>query len=321
MAIDAKKVIKNAWRITKDPELSCLRIRVPGGHLPVKYLSLIQEIADRYGNGTVHITTRQGFEIPGIPFKYMDEVNAMIEPILEGLEISKGVKIDDSTKGYPAAGTRNVCACIGERVCPKAAFDTTALAWEVERTIYPNDYHVKIAITGCPNDCVKAHTQDIGIIGQIEPVYEAAKCVGCRLCVKKCPAGALTWTGKEIVRDADRCIGCGDCADSCPKSALSRGEQYFRVVIMGRTGKKNPRMARTFLQWVDRDTVLKLCRNLYSFIDKYINKSLPKEHVGYIFDRTGLHTFKEEVLKGVTLSPKAKVVQHIEFGGYTYKQG
>lgn len=321
MSINTKKVIKNAWRITKDRNLTCLRIRVPGGHLPVKYFSLIQEIAETYGNGTVHITTRQGFEIPGIPFDKMEEINAKIAPLIDELEVNMGVAIDNPKAGYPAAGTRNVTACIGNRVCPNAVFDTTALAYQVEKVIYPNDPHVKIAITGCPNDCSKVHMQDIGIIGQVEPVYDPSRCISCGACVKNCQrvsTGALTKENFKVRRDANRCIGCGECVLKCPTGAWTRGGQYFRMVIMGRTGKKNPRIARTFLDWVDRDTVLKVCENLYTYIDKHIDRTLPKEHVGYIVDRTGFNVFKEYVLQGVTLPPKAKVAGYIDFGGYKY---
>ena len=74
MDINTKKLKKNAFRITKTRGITASRVRVPGGHLKAEYLGLIQEIADKYGNGTVHITTRQGFEIPGISFKDMDAV-------------------------------------------------------------------------------------------------------------------------------------------------------------------------------------------------------------------------------------------------------
>ena len=74
MDINTKKLKKNAFRVTKHRGLTASRIRVPGGHLNAKYLGLIQEIAETYGNGTVHLTTRQGFEVPGIDMKNMDKV-------------------------------------------------------------------------------------------------------------------------------------------------------------------------------------------------------------------------------------------------------
>ena len=101
MDINTKKLKKNAFRVTKHRGLTASRIRVPGGHLNAKYLGLIQEIAETYGNGTVHLTTRQGFEVPGIDMKNMDKVNELLQPIIEGLEINQVVP----GKGYTSAGT------------------------------------------------------------------------------------------------------------------------------------------------------------------------------------------------------------------------
>jgi len=63
------------------------------------------------------MTTRQGFGIPDIPMTDIEAVNREAAPIIRDLEQAVGVAIDNPEKGYPAAGTRNVCACIGSRVC------------------------------------------------------------------------------------------------------------------------------------------------------------------------------------------------------------
>ena len=97
------------------------------------------------------MTLRQGFEILGIPFEKVPEVNAALQPIIDELGINQG----ENGTGYPASGTRNVMACIGNRVCPFANYDTTALAKRIEKAIFPNDLHFKVALTGCPNDCGK----------------------------------------------------------------------------------------------------------------------------------------------------------------------
>ena len=64
MDINTKALKKNAFRVTKERGMTASRIRVPGGHLDAKYLGEIQKIAETYGNGTVHITSRQGFRDP-----------------------------------------------------------------------------------------------------------------------------------------------------------------------------------------------------------------------------------------------------------------
>lgn len=315
MDINTKSLKKNAFRVTKERGKTAARVRVPGGHLEAKYLTLLQEIAEKYGNGTLHITTRQGFEIPGISMKYIPEVNKELQPIIEGLEINQ----QNPNGGYSASGTRNVSACVGNNVCPFANYNTTKFAKKIEKAIFPNDYHVKIALTGCPNDCIKSRMHDFGIIGMTEPEYDAYRCIGCEACVTNCQkkaTGALTFENYKVVRDHSKCIGCGECIGKCPTSAWSRSEEkYYKLVIMGRTGKKNPRIARDFITWIDEESIINIILNTYDYIKEYIDKDAPggKEHIGYIVDRTGYQEFKKWALNNVNLSSKAKVEDNINW--------
>ena len=321
MDVNTKSLIKNAYRITRRRGLTALRLRVPGGHLPARHLETIQRIADRFGDGTVHVTTRQGFEIPGIPMTDIEAVNREAAPLIRELEQSIGVKMDDPEKGYPAAGTRNVSACIGNRVCQFANTDTTALARKIEALIYPNHYHVKIAVSGCPNDCIKARMQDLGILSLVHPLQDRERCVGCLACVNICQSrstGALRFVNYQVKREAARCIGCGECILSCPALSWSRGEKFYRLLVMGRTGKKDPRMAQTFINWIREEPMLNIIANMYRYIERHIDTGLDKEHVGYIMDRTGYKVFRDTVLKGVTLNPGAEVADRLEFKGSPY---
>lgn len=321
MSVDRKKVTKNAYRITKHRGKTALRVRVPGGHLDAKYFTLIQEIAEAYGDGSVHLTARQGFEVPGIDFEHMPEINKKILPLLTSLDLA----IDVNENGYPAAGTRNISACIGDRVCPFANDDTTDMAREIEKRVYPNDFHFKIAVTGCPNDCIKAHMQDFGILCITEPQYDESRCISCEACVTNCKkkvTGALEMTAFNVHRDHEKCIGCGECILKCPTGAWSRSDQkYYRMVIMGRTGKRNPRIAMPFIKWGTREVMIQIIENTYAFVNRYIDTSLPKEHIGYIVDRVGYHQFKKEVMEGISLNPEAQVAESIQWGGYWYKDG
>ncbi len=326
MSVNTKSVKKNAWRITKHRGKTALRIRVTGGHLNVKHFDLIKKIANTFGNGTVHITSRQGFEIPHIDFDNIPKINEMIASYIKETEIDRGVIIENPYEGYPSSGTRNISACIGNNVCPYANYNTTAFAYEIEKTVFPNDYHVKIALTGCPNDCIKAHLQDIGIIGQVDRQYDEYRCISCNACVKNCErriTGALSMVNYKIKLDKEKCIGCGECILKCPTNAWHRNpKNFFRVVIMGRTGKRNPRLATTFLEWVDKETIIKVLKNLYTYIDTFIDKSNPdgQEQVGYRVDRTGYEVFKKYVLKDIELPPEAKVAEKLDFSGYFYKE-
>jgi formate hydrogenlyase subunit 6/NADH:ubiquinone oxidoreductase subunit I len=62
-----------------------------------------------------------------------------------------------------------------------------------------------------------------GIRGKLQ--FHPAKCIGCKLCMKDCPSGAITINkiGEkqfEAIIDLGRCIYCGQCVDSCLKKAL-----------------------------------------------------------------------------------------------------
>lgn len=307
-----KKVIKNAFRISKKRGETAARIRVPGGHLKTKHLTVIKEIAERFGNGTVHMTTRQGFEIPGIRLADMAEVKLLMAPMVFEIEKDCGIVLEHPERGYLSAGTRNVVACIGDRVCRFSNSDTTRLAQKVERVIYPNDYHLKIAITGCPNDCIKAHLHDLGIISTVIPEYDNEKCIGCEACVDNCRrrvTNALTIDHYRVDRDEEYCIKCGECILKCPMSAFSRGKNLYRIILGGRTGKRNPRLANTFIVNASERVVLDVCNNVYSFINLYIDKKLPKEHLGYIIDRVGFDDFVREITISLSLNVEAKIVR------------
>ncbi|MCL1995786.1 MAG: sulfite reductase subunit C [Defluviitaleaceae bacterium] len=320
MDINTKKVKKNAFRVTKVRGYAASRVRVPGGSLRAEDLIQVSEIAQKYGNGTVHITTRQGFEIPGIKYEDIPKVHELLQPLIDGLEVNQ----ETPGGGYTSAGTRNIAACIGNRVCPYANFDTTTLAKKIEKTVFPHDLHFKIAITGCPNDCIKCRMHDFGIMGMTMPQYEQYRCVSCGACERMCrrkATQALTKQNEKIVRDHRRCIGCGECVLNCPTSAWTRSKKrYYRFAIMGRTGKKNPRLAEDFILWVDEESIIKIIKNTYSYVKEYIDLTTPggKEHIGYIVDRTGFMEFKDWVLKDVNLNDDAVLKHNVYWSGVHY---
>ena len=320
MDINTKALKKNAFRITKERGLTASRIRVPGGHLDAKYLGEIQRIAETFGNGTVHITSRQGFEIPGIPFEKIPEVNKALQELIDGLEINQ----EERNSGYPAAGTRNITACIGNRVCPFACYDTTAFAKKIEKAVFPSDLHFKIALTGCPNDCAKVRMHDFGIMGMTLPQLEADRCVSCGACVKACKkksVEALKSVNYRPRREERKCIGCGECVLSCPNAAWTRSEtKYYRLTLFGRTGKRNPRLGEDFIKWADEDSIIKIILNTYDYVKEYIDPNAPggKEHIGYIVDRTGFEEFKRWALRDVTLPEIAEVMTPMYWRGIKY---
>lgn len=57
------------------------------------------------------------------------------------------------------------------------------------------------------------------------------KCVGCKACMRDCPAGAITIRNIgdkkfEAEFDIARCIYCSQCVDSCPRAALETTPEF-----------------------------------------------------------------------------------------------
>ena len=105
------------------------------------------------------------------------------------------------------------------------------------------------------------------------------RCVSCGACVRKCEkksVGALTMQNYRPIRDAQKCIGCGKCVINCPNRAWTRSEKkYYRLTLLGRTGKKNPRLGEDFIKWADEDSIIRIILNTYD----YVIVSFPSEKI------------------------------------------
>jgi len=45
-------------------------------------------------------------------------------------------------------------------------------------------------------------------------------CLGCRLCEKNCPSGAIWVNDNLAVIDYDKCTNCSQCVSKCPRKLL-----------------------------------------------------------------------------------------------------
>ncbi len=45
-------------------------------------------------------------------------------------------------------------------------------------------------------------------------------CIGCKICEKKCPVGAIAVSDNHAVIDHSKCTNCGACAQACPQKCI-----------------------------------------------------------------------------------------------------
>lgn len=69
-----------------------------------------------------------------------------------------------------------------------------------------------------------------------------ARCVGCKSCMKDCPASAINVVKVaekqfQITIDLAKCIYCAQCVDSCPRKVLQSSRE-FELASLNRTSLK-----------------------------------------------------------------------------------
>jgi formate hydrogenlyase subunit 6/NADH:ubiquinone oxidoreductase subunit I len=60
-------------------------------------------------------------------------------------------------------------------------------------------------------------------------LYDRSRCIGCRLCMRVCPANATHYEAetKKIVIHNDRCCFCAQCTEVCPVKCLKMSSQFL----------------------------------------------------------------------------------------------
>lgn len=58
-------------------------------------------------------------------------------------------------------------------------------------------------------------------------LYDRSKCIGCKLCIKVCPANATEFVPEEkkIIIHNDRCCFCAQCTEICPVKCLAMSDE------------------------------------------------------------------------------------------------
>ncbi|MDR1316344.1 MAG: 4Fe-4S binding protein [Spirochaetales bacterium] len=294
-----------------------MRLKVIGGQLQAEQVFRIAEVAKKYGRGYIHLTSRQGVEVP---FISVGDIEVVKKELAEA-----GVKVS-----VCGPRVRTVTACQGSAVCPSGAVETTALAEELDARYFGKQmpHKFKIGVTGCRNNCLKAEENDLGIKGGIFPEWKAGACTFCGLCVAVCPVGAIALdavapnagapnvlaSDKEkpslekssfekpsfekpssLSFDSGKCVYCGKCVRSCPSSAW-QGRGGYLLSFGGMFGNEIKEGLRLIPLVFDREKVLKAADVAVRF---YQEHGKAGERFGRTLMRTGADDLKRALEEAI----------------------
>ncbi len=275
------------------------RIITVNGKVTARQQKVIAEAAEKFGNGTVTYTTRLTVEVPGIPFDKIEEFQEFIAK--EGL-----------ITGGTGSVVRPVVSCKGT-TCQYGLIDTFDLSQKIHERFYLG-YHTvklphkfKIAVGGCPNNCVKPDLNDLGIIGQLIPDYDEDACNGCKKCsvVTACPMGAASLADGVMEIDPEVCNHCGRCVGKCRFDAIEGGTRGYKVYIGGRWGKKVAQ-GRTLSR------IFRTEEEVLDVVEKAIllfrEQGMTGERFSQTIDRLGFENVEKQLLANDLLERKQEIL-------------
>lgn len=276
------------------------RIITVNGRITSRESIRIAEAAELYGQGVLTFTSRQTVEVPGIDY-------ADIEPFRAYLA-EAGLMT-----GGTGAKVRPIVSCKGT-TCTFGLCDTFALSETVHHRFFTGygsvilPHKFKIAVGGCPNNCVKPDLNDIGVVGQVPPVYDPSACIRCKKCVvaRVCPVGAAVAEDGGVMRlDRALCYNCGRCRLVCPGKAVRGGTPGYKIYVGGRWGKEWYRGTPLTPVIASQEEALGV---IESAILLFREKGEKGERFGTLVRKLGMEAVEEALLSGELLRRKEEIL-------------
>ena len=274
------------------------RVITRNGKITAEECRVVAEAAKRFGSGEVAMTTRLTMEIQGVPYEN-------IEPLRAFLKEETGLET-----GGTGAKVRPVVSCKGT-TCQYGLIDTYDLSLAVHERFFKG-YHAvklphkfKIAVGGCPNNCVKPDLNDVGIVGQRVPLVHPDLCKGCKICEKTCPVHVATVVDGKAVIDPSQCNRCGRCIAKCPFHAIEAQTTGYRVYIGGRWGKRTAMGRPLSVIFTEKEEVLSIVEKCLLLFRAYGN---PKERFADTVTRIGFDKAEALLLSNELLEQKDEIL-------------
>jgi dissimilatory sulfite reductase (desulfoviridin) alpha/beta subunit len=278
--VDYAALKKGGFMRQKQKGYFSLRLAVVGGNLTAENIKTVAEVAEKYGHGYVHMTSRQGIEIPFIRFEDIEEVRA---------ELAKG----GVRPGVCGPRVRTITACQGQEICPSGCIDTYGLAQELDERYFGRElpHKFKFGVTGCQNNCLKTEENDLGIKGGMVVTYQESDCIQCGVCVKACREEALSMVDGKIVLDESKCNNCARCVKSCPTDAW-KGESGYIVSFGGLFGNKIYKGEQIVPIIKDKETLFRVADAAIEYFEEFAK---PGERFRFTLQRLGEEEFRKRI--------------------------
>lgn len=262
------------------------RVITVNGKVTSDVLKVISKASKLYGSGEVCLTTRMTFEIQKIPYENIDKLCAFLKE--NGLET-----------GGTGPKVRPIVSCKGT-TCQYGLIDTFNLSEKIHYRFYKGfrdlvlPHKFKIAVGGCPNNCVKPDLNDIGVIGYKKPILNFDKCKKCKVCtpLNSCPMKAVILNEKVSVNN-ELCNGCGRCANKCPFGVFDEYKLGYNIYIGGRWGKIGSRGKKINYVFNSEEEVLDAIERI---ILMYKEKGIKGERFADTINRIGFDVFEKEII-------------------------
>ena len=244
------------------------------------------------------MTTRQTVEIQGVPYENIDAMRAFLND--HGLDI-----------GGTGPKVRPIVSCKGT-TCVFGLIDTYGLSQKLHELYYIGYHHVKlphkfkIAVGGCPNNCVKPDLNDLGIVGQRVMKRDLEKCRGCKKCQVEagCPIKIAHVEEGKLVTEG--CNNCGRCLGKCPFHVCDEFEVGYKVCIGGRWGKRVAQGRALDVILTDEDAVISLVEKC---ILLFKEQGKPGERFADTVNRIGFEKAQQMLLTDEILLRKEEILK------------
>lgn len=271
------------------------RVITRNGKITAEEMRAITEAAERFGDGQIAMTSRLTIEIQHVPFDNIEPLRELLAQ--SGLET-----------GGTGSKVRPVVSCKGT-TCQYGLIDTFAVSEEIHERFFHGYSNVKlphkfkIAVGGCPNNCVKPDLNDLGVIGQKVPLIDLDKCRGCKVCqvANACPINVpVVKDGKVVINDS-ACNHCGRCVGKCPFKALEGYTSGYRIYIGGRWGKKVAKGRYLDKVFTDKEEVMQVIEKA---ILLFREQGITGERFADTVERLGFENVQEQLLSNDLLTRK-----------------